>query len=28
LTSLGAKVKGYALNPPTSPSLFNEAKIE
>jgi hypothetical protein len=26
--SLGAKVKGYALNPPTSPSLFNEAKIE
>jgi CDP-glucose 4,6-dehydratase len=28
LTSLGAEVKGYALNPPTSPSLFNEAKIE
>ena len=28
LFSLGAKVKGYALNPPTSPSLFCEAKIE
>ena len=28
LVSLGAKVKGYALNPPTSPSLFNEAKID
>jgi len=27
LFSLGAKVRGYALNPPTSPSLFNEAKI-
>jgi CDP-glucose 4,6-dehydratase len=27
LSSLGAEVKGYALNPPTSPSLFNEAKI-
>jgi CDP-glucose 4,6-dehydratase len=27
LTSLGAKVKGYALNPPTSPSLFNEAQV-
>ena len=27
LSSLGANVKGYALNPPTSPSLFNEAKI-
>jgi CDP-glucose 4,6-dehydratase len=27
LFSLGAEVKGYALNPPTSPSLFNEAKI-
>jgi CDP-glucose 4,6-dehydratase len=27
LVSLGAEVKGYALNPPTSPSLFNEAKI-
>ena len=28
LSSLGADVKGYALNPPTSPSLFNEAKID
>jgi CDP-glucose 4,6-dehydratase len=28
LFSLGAEVKGYALNPPTSPSLFNEAKID
>jgi CDP-glucose 4,6-dehydratase len=28
LVSLGAEVKGYALNPPTSPSLFNEAKID
>ena len=28
LASLGAEVKGYALNPPTSPSLFNEAKID
>ena len=27
LASLGAEVKGYALNPPTSPSLFNEAKV-
>ena len=27
LTSLGASVKGYALNPPTSPSLFNVAKV-
>ena len=27
LSSLGAQVKGYALNPPTSPSLFNVAKI-
>jgi len=27
LVSLGAEVKGYALNPPTSPSLFNEAKV-
>jgi len=27
LFSLGAEVRGYALNPPTSPSLFNEAKI-
>ncbi len=28
LVSLGAEVKGYALNPSTSPSLFNEAKID
>jgi len=28
LTSLGATVKGYALNPPTTPSLFNEAKVD
>jgi len=27
LVSLGAEVKGYALNPPTSPSLFNEAQV-
>jgi CDP-glucose 4,6-dehydratase len=27
LVSLGAEVRGYALHPPTSPSLFNEAKI-
>jgi len=27
LASLGAEVKGYALNPPTSPSLFNEARV-
>ena len=27
LCSLGAQVKGYALLPPTSPSLFNEAKV-
>jgi len=27
LSSLGAEVKGYALSPPTTPSLFNEAKI-
>ena len=27
LFSLGAEVKGYALNPPTVPSLFNEAKV-
>jgi len=27
LFSLGAEVKGYALNPPTAPSLFNEAKV-
>jgi CDP-glucose 4,6-dehydratase len=28
LASLGANVRGYALNPPTSPSLFNEAKVD
>ena len=28
LASLGAEVRGYALNPPTSPSLFNEAKVD
>jgi CDP-glucose 4,6-dehydratase len=28
LVSLGVEVKGYALSPPTSPSLFNEAKID
>jgi CDP-glucose 4,6-dehydratase len=27
LASLQATVKGYALNPPTEPSLFNEARI-
>jgi CDP-glucose 4,6-dehydratase len=27
LSSLGADVRGYALNPPTSPSLFDEAKV-
>ena len=27
LSSLGAEVKGYALSPPTSPSLFDEAKV-
>ncbi len=27
LHSLGAQVKGYALSPLTSPSLFNEAKV-
>jgi len=27
LSSLGVEVKGYALNPPTSPSLFNEAEV-
>jgi len=25
---LGSEVKGYALNPPTTPSLFKEAKID
>jgi CDP-glucose 4,6-dehydratase len=28
LYSLGVEVKGYALNPPTCPSLFNEAKVD
>ena len=28
LSSLDVKVKGYALNPPTTTSLFNEAKID
>jgi len=28
LSSLGAEVKGYALNPPTSPSLFKEAEVD
>ncbi|MDC3315678.1 CDP-glucose 4,6-dehydratase [Candidatus Thioglobus sp.] len=28
LSSLGGEVKGYALNPPTTPSLFNEAKVD
>jgi CDP-glucose 4,6-dehydratase len=28
LFSLGAEVKGYSLNPPTTPSLFNEVKID
>lgn len=28
LNQLGADVYGYALEPPTNPSLFNEAKIE
>ena len=27
LSALGAEVKGYALTPATSPSLFNEAKV-
>jgi len=27
LASLGSEVKGYSLHPPTSPSLFNEAKV-
>jgi len=27
LSSLGTQVKGYALTPPTSPSLFNEARV-
>lgn len=28
LASLGAEVKGYALKPPTSPSLFSEARVD
>jgi CDP-glucose 4,6-dehydratase len=28
LFSLGAEVRGYSLNPSTTPSLFNEAKID
>lgn len=28
LAEMGAIVKGYALNPPTAPSLFEEAKVE
>ncbi len=28
LSSLGADVKGYALKPPSSPSLFNEANVD
>ena len=28
LSSLGAIVKGYSLNPPTSPSLFNEVNVD
>ncbi len=28
LHSLGAEVKGYALSPPTLPSLFKEANID
>jgi len=28
LSKLGANVYGYALEPPTTPSLFNEAKID
>ncbi len=28
LSYLGATVKGYALTPPTSPALFNEARVE
>lgn len=27
LNSLGAVTKGYSLDPPTHPSLFNEAKV-
>ena len=28
LHELGAKVKGYSLEPPTNPSLFNEANVD
>ena len=28
LYSLGSKIKGYALEPPTSPSLFKQANVE
>lgn len=28
LNSMGAKVAGYALEPPTNPSLFHEAKVD
>ena len=28
LAHLGSSVKGYALTPPTSPSLFNEVKVD
>ena len=28
LDHLGCSVKGYALNPPTSPSLFDVAKVD
>ena len=27
LKSLGAEVYGYALNPPTTPNLFTEARV-
>ena len=27
LNSLGASVKGYSLEPPTTPSLFDEARV-
>ena len=28
LVSLGVSIKGYALNPNTTPSLFNEARVD
>ena len=28
LSELGAELTGYSLSPPTSPSLFVEAKVE